>query len=458
MTIIFKWCATALLFSGLMLLPTDTLAERLDPEVSSEMARSGSARVTVLFDLPENLGSDRASRAQRMQAIEQLGGEIIAAAGPGFDLHRRFQLVSAVVGTVDAAGLDRLLDHPSVVSVGLDPDGAGHLDVARPLLGIDVVQAPPPAGLGITGENVKVVVMDSGIDLGNSDFAGAVEDEACFCLAGGAGCCPGGGISQFGAGAAQDDHGHGTWVSGHVLSRGADGPLGAAPAASLVAVKVLDSNNSFCCASDVTAAYDWVAANHPDAAVLNASLGTNALFAGECSSQQTWLTAMAQATAAVADNGTLMTASSGNDESTTGIGAPSCLGDVMAVGATYKQNYGTVSCSPPQVNPSVDDVTCFSNVTSQVEILAPGAFMETTDLGGGTATGLAGTSFSSPLVAGCAALVKAARPDSTGDQIRADLIASGKPIVDTRVGQTFPRVDCLKAVQILLFEDRFESP
>lgn len=433
-------------------------AERVDSAVRAQVKEFGQARVTVLFDI---VGADVRTvetRAERRQQIRHVGDELITAAGEGFRLHRRFQLVAGIVGTVDAPALARLERHPAVRAIGADPGGRGHLDVARPLLGIDEIHAAPPAGLGVTGENVKVVVMDSGIDLNNDDFTGAVVDEACFCLAGGSGCCPNGNTTQFGGGAAMDDHGHGTWVSGHVLSRGVDGPRGAAPDASLIALKVLDSNNSFCCASDVTAAYDWIAANHADAAVVNSSLGTNAVFGGECSEDTVWLEAMAAAVAENAMNGTLMTASSGNQEVVGSIEAPSCLGHVMAVGATYKEDIaGTVSCNTPQPSPGVDEVACFSNVSNELEILAPGAFMDTTALGGGTITGLAGTSFAAPLVAGCAALVKAARPIASDTEIRADLLASSVQVTDERIGLTFPRLDCLKTVGRLLFRDRFEA-
>ena len=451
------------LFLAAIVFGSAQASERIEAELAQALDREGSVRATILFEIDEAIETADLTRnqrqAQRMTAVRQVGDEIMSVAGEGFEMHRQFNLVSALVATLDRRALNRILSLTSVKSVGLDPGGTGHLDVARVLMGIDTVQAPPPAGLGFTGEDVKVVVMDSGIDSDNVDFTGALVDEACFC-SGGDGCCPDGTTTQTGSGSAEDDHGHGTWVSGHVLSRGNDGPLGAAPDAELVALKVLDSNNSFCCASDITAAYDWVATNHPDAAVLNASLGTNALFESECSSSTSWLQAIAQSTAAVRANGTLMTASSGNDESTDGIGAPSCLGDVMAVGATYKQDYGTVGCSTPQVDPSADDVTCFSNVSPEVEVLAPGAFLNAPDLGGGTAMGLAGTSFSAPLVAGCAALIKSADPSANDEQIRAALIGTGVAVLDERVGETFPRVDCLSAVQLFsfrIFEDRFQN-
>ncbi|MEM1080834.1 MAG: S8 family serine peptidase [Pseudomonadota bacterium] len=431
--------------------------ERVDSALDLELQHAGSARVTILFDAGDPADGTATGRADRQQQIRILADQIISTAGSGFELNRRFTLVSAVVGTLDRTTLDRVLSLPSVRAVGLDPSGSGHLDVARELLGINIIQAAPPKGLGIIGQNVKVVVMDSGIDSDSVDFGGVLLDEACFCSDSGAGCCPGGGTTQLGLGAAEDDHGHGTWVSGHVLSQGLDGPLGAAPAADLVAVKVLDSNNAFCCASDVTAAYDWIATNHPDADVLNASLGTNARFAAECSDDAAFLIAMAQATAAVRANGTLMTASSGNNLDINGLVAPSCLADVMAVGATYKQNY-SVGCAFPQAGSMVDDVACFSNASPELEILAPGAFMNTTDLGGGTITGIAGTSFASPLVAGCAALVKAAMPALTDDAIRSLLIKSGVPVQDDRNGETYPRLDCLRAVldTDVVFRDEFE--
>ena len=49
--------------------------------------------------------------------------------------------------------------------------------------------------------------------------------------------------------------------------------LGGAPDVSIVAVKVLHgSQQAFCCMSDIIAALDWVAANHPEVDVVNLSL------------------------------------------------------------------------------------------------------------------------------------------------------------------------------------------
>ena len=117
--------------------------------------------------------------------------------------------------------------------------------------------------LGITGEVKKDIFKSTDAASGN-------------------GCCPNGQTTQSGAGAAEDDNGHGTNVSGIITANGVVAPEGSAPEAGIVAVKVLDSSNGFCCTSDVIAALDWIFANRPDVDVVNMSLGTNVRFAGHC--------------------------------------------------------------------------------------------------------------------------------------------------------------------------------
>src|SRR4029453_16482682 len=96
-------------------------------------------------------------------------------------------------------------------------------------------------------------------------------------------------------------------------------PLGGAPDAEIVAVKVLDATNSFCCFSDVIAAMDWVRVNQPSVRVANLSLGRSALFTGNGA-------AAPPAYAAAVNNlraaGMLVTVSSGNQGSGPQIPAP----------------------------------------------------------------------------------------------------------------------------------------
>ena len=431
----------------------------IDAALDDLLRARGQASVVIVFEVTDApAASDRLGRNARRNVVRQRTDEILEMLGETFRVSRRFEIVSALAGRLEAEGLERLRRQSGILSVGLDVGGRGALVEAVPLLGMDQIQAAPPAGLGIDGSGVKVAVLDSGIDFTHPDFAGALQAEACFCANPDNGdCCPNGNPTQFGAGAAADDHNHGTWVTGHIMGQGGVAPVGAAPGASLVAVKVLDSNNGFYSTADVTAALDWVAVNHPDVDVVNASLGTFATFSTQCDNETSWTMAMSQAVAALTANDALVVASAGNQANTNGIEVPSCLGEVIAVGATYKENLTGTFSSCGDVDPQIDDVACFSNHSAQLEIVAPGALMTTTQLGGGVSPAVSGTSFGAPLVAGCAALIREAHPELTWQQVRKTMVRSNVLTVDDRVAATLPRLNCLNAITLDLLEDRFEA-
>lgn len=430
-------------------------AAGLPADVRSVLADEPQVRLVVLLNVAED--ELRGPVAGREQAIAEAGEEVLADLGEALTVHHRFIRVEALAVTVNAAGAHALAAHPRVRAISTDPGGFGHLDVSLPLVRVLPMHdfSQPPGGL--RGQGMKVAVIDTGLESGNADFADQLVDEACFCLAGGSGCCPNGGTTQFGEGAAADDHGHGTWVTGSMMSRGANAPIGPAPEATVVSVKVLDSNNSFCCASDVTAAFDWLAVNHADLAIVNASLGTGALFAGVCDASTVWLQAMWSAVQAVNDNGALVVASTGNQASATGIAAPTCLSNVLAVGATWKQDFeGSFSpfgCN--HVDPREDEVACFSNASAQVDVLAPGTLIATSGLGE-TTVAVYGTSFSSPITAGCATLLRQLQPGWSVAELRAALTTSGIVVEDTRNGLMFPRLDCLATIN-RIFADRLQG-
>lgn len=431
---------------------------RIEAGIDAELANLGEAGVVIIFEMPHSIAiADLSRRDERRQVVSERTDQILASLGAGFRLTHRFNLVSALAGRLDRHGLDTLRNLDGIVSVGLDQGGSGSLADAIPLLGIDDIQAAPPAGLGFDGTGIKVAVLDTGIDGSHPDFSGALQAEACFCANPNTGnCCPNGNATQVGTGAAADDHNHGTWVTGHIMGQGGVAPVGAAPGASLIAVKVLDANNSFWGSADITAAYDWLAVNHPDIGVVNASLGTNATFSTQCDGAQPWTQAMSQAVAALTANGALLVASTGNQAVTSGIQVPSCLGDVIAVGATWKDARTGSFFGCNDVDPAVDDVACFSNHSTELDILAPGVFMTTTQLGGGSSAEISGTSFASPLVAGCAALIRQAHPELSSAQVRQTMVQSNVHVVDDRVGLTYPRLDCRNAIMLELFRDRFQ--
>lgn len=241
---------------------------------------------------------------------------------------------------------------------------------------------------GITGSGVTIAVLDSGIDSTHPDLVGAVTYEACFLVNtfARASYCASGAPEQFGPGSGADEGGHGTLVSGVLASQGNEAPIGMAPDASLEAYKVTDSSGAMSL-SDPLFALDHIVDSRPDVDVVNISLGWSDEFGGDCSADFPFL---ADLVSMLTDRGTLVVASSGNESSTTGTSAPACIDDVVAV-------TGSEATSPTWVP--------FANVSPTVDVSAPGVGVVSSQLGGGTTT-VSGTSFSSPIVAGCIALMK----------------------------------------------------
>jgi subtilisin family serine protease len=312
---------------------------------------------------------------------------------------------------------------------------------------------------GLTGAGVKVAIIDSGIDTNHPDFAGRIVAQQCMCSGGLTGCCPNGLQTQSGAGAAEDDNGHGTNVAGIAAGGGSVALRGGAPAASIVAVKVLDAANGFSDLSDVIAGFDWVRVNHPDTAVLNASLGTFVLTSGSCDSV---FPAMAAAVNNLVSNGTMVFVSSGNNGSSTQMSSPACISNSFSVGAVWDAPATSrpfLGCTDSMITAMLP--ACFTNSNSTLDLFAPGVFLTSSGAGGGTST-YGGTSQASPLTAGCVAALRAWQPDATVAEIETALKASPVTVTDPKNGLSFPALDCLDAKTRLearprpVFNDGFE--
>ncbi|HKQ96236.1 MAG TPA: S8 family serine peptidase, partial [Candidatus Polarisedimenticolia bacterium] len=344
-------------------------------------------------------------------------------------------------GELSAAGLERLRRAPGVRRIDLDPPGHADLAQSVPLINADDVR-----NLGFTGEGVTVAIIDSGVDTDHPDLADDIVGQACFCSTGGA-CCPNGTDIQVGPGAAEDQLGHGTHVAGIITARGVVSARGVAPDASLVVVKIMAASNNFCCMSDVVAGLDWILDNHPEVKAINMSIGTFALYPGDCDSATADTLALADAINALRAHGTACFVSSGNEASGSAMSSPGCIAAALSVGSVYDANVGgvgTADCT--DATTFADKVSCFSNSDAQTDIFAPGGAITAPYLGGGTAT-LFGTSMSSPHGAGCAAILYQAVPTLTPATLEQNLEVTGHPVVDAKNGFTFPRIDCLAALQ-----------
>ncbi len=181
---------------------------KLGAGVVERLRREPRVRALVYFEAGESRGSARRARIQGLRDELERSGR---AAGE-LKVLRRFGVLSALALEADPAALERLAAHPAVLRIDPERPGGGSLNQARPLADVDEVQADSFLGTG-----VKVAVLDSGWASQHADLAGSAVGEACFCSGG---CCPSGASQQLGAGAAEDDHGHGTNVTGIVTATG----------------------------------------------------------------------------------------------------------------------------------------------------------------------------------------------------------------------------------------------
>lgn len=162
---------------------------------------------------------------------------------------------------------------------------------------------------------------------------------------------------------------------------------------------------------------------------MNMSLGGNPI-AGNCDgSNPAWTPVLDSVVAA----GVTVVASSGNEFASTGVSAPACLTDTVAVGA-LTSNFSTVAA--------------YSNSGSMLDIVAPGTSINSTDEGGGYLAAT-GTSMASPHVAGAVAVLKSAAPCLTPAQVR-DALDQGTEVVDSRNGISRPELDLAAAVSHVL--------
>jgi subtilisin family serine protease len=411
----------------------------IGPKVVSALDTAPTERVMIVFAAPLPVGRlhTPALRAIYQATVTAAADDILNLLGNEFVLRRRFQTVNALAGDITSQGLLILAAIPGVLKVDPDESGTGHLVEARALAKIDPVQA-----LGHTGEGVTVAVLDSGLQTSHPDLKDDLVAQQCFCSGG---CCPNGADTQSGAGSAEDNNGHGTNVAGIITSKGTIAPAGGAPDASIVAIKVLDGNNSFCCVSDIVAALDWVLNNRPDVDLVNASLGTFALYPGDCDSATADTMALSTAIQGLKDSGIPVFASSGNQASSTAMAAPACVANTISVGAVYDSSFGPSTFGCTDSTTAADKVTCFTNSDSATDLFAPGAPTTSTGMGSGIST-YYGTSQASPLAAACAADLMQAHPGMTPAELEKVLKASPARVTDPKNGLSYPRLDCKAAL------------
>ena len=405
----------------------------------------------------QDAGTRRIQR-QEIGAIQS----IIEKALPRRDSARITKLTSAPFMTmeVDADQLEALAAMPEVTDIQEDRVAWASLAQSVP-----VIQADDAWSAGYTGNGWAVAVLDNGVQTSHPFLQAAVVSEACYSTqntgAGEYSLCPDRVTASTTSGAASNcidaTYGnwacdHGTHVAGIAAGRGGNQTFaGVAKGSNLVPIQVFtydaSSGDSYAYFSDINRGLQRVIDLH-DAGVkiaaVNMSLGGGAYTSqGTCDSANLSTKALIDT---LKSKGIATVIASGNEYFTNAISAPGCISSAVSVGATWDTSGWTCNGS----SSALDKVACYSNTASFLDLLAPGSAIDASVPTNSYAT-YHGTSMATPHVAGCWALLKAAKPDATVDAIEAALKSTGKAVSDYRATSIVkPRIDCYAALNQLL--------
>jgi subtilisin family serine protease len=401
-------CIVAVVLAGVVASPL--AADRTQPVVETavfdQLAASTDGRVYVLVVLTKLRIEPSAPLATRMSAVDAVQDRVLSVLDPSeFQVVYRYKTFAALTGWINASGLAKLSANAEVRSIGLNGEVRMNLNVSVPFINADLVQN----NLGVTGAGVTIAVLDTGIDTDHADFVGNIAAGAQHFLDDGGDVGPG----------AEDDQGHGTNVSGIIAGNGTVAPVGVAPDADILAVKVLDEDGSGF-VSDIAAGIDYVVANagnYANLCAINMSLGGGQYEECPCDDEDSRTELEGAAIDAAVAAGIMVIVASGNSGWTDAMSAPGCLSNAVAVAAVYDQDLGREPDAGTYFDAfggSVADcfdaatfgdlIVCFSNRSPCNALAAPGRNILAAGMGGGTSN-FTGTSMASPHVAGVAALM-----------------------------------------------------
>lgn len=311
--------------------------------------------------------------------------------------------------------------------------------------GLQLVRAQDVWDIGATGNGEIVTVLDTGIDRTHPDF-------------GTAGNCQ---LAENDCGSANTDAaigttpaGHGTQVAGVIAAKTNNslGVAGIAPSSKIHSIRLTNYTN----AGQIQGFAD--AAAYGAASVINASFNLVDVFT-------TMDTLCAAIESAVMSEGVpiAIVVNAAGNQNINGASYPSRCNDLNA-GLIHKEMLITVSNSASIIHPNcgsanvdqrcaaaspADPAFLGSNYGAWVDIAAPGSMIRTTSIGN-TYASPTGTSFSSPMVAGAAAILKSCGVPL--EQIESTLKNSANvmvpyPLSGANPAGTTPRLDIYRALQ-----------
>lgn len=449
----------------------------IEPKVLAKLENQTQTRVIIKlkdkYKLPilKNKEEKREAINSLMESVNEIQSETLSKLPKlDFQLKRRLRLTNIVSGYITKEGLDKLRKDPNVeYIIASEKIGYGALPQSR-----GVIQSKQVNNiLDNMGEGEVVCVVDSGIAynhsyLGDCDVTGNINDRSCDKVIGGYDFVDDDTDPM-------DELGHGTHVAGIVA---ADGYIkGVAPKAELVAVRVIDENDS-ALPEDIAAGVEWCYLNASELDI-SVSVITMSLLVGTT----TYNSPCGNLYGIVSNINEARNlydipvfVCSGNLGKTDGVTRPACASGAVSVGATYDENkpprrplignfsdYYKNFANCYDDDPRKDDISCFTDRgDNSLDLLAPGIYITSTDIVSIT-NDRAGTSMATPHAAGAAALIihnqkkknKAYTPDIIEDALK----STGKQIYDSKTDANYPRINVYEAIKYVdLFDNYLSIP
>ncbi|WP_427127615.1 S8 family peptidase (plasmid) [Priestia megaterium] len=261
------------------------------------------------------------------------------------------------------------------------------------------VQAPDAWDVTTSNGNIKIAIIDTGVQLNHPELAIKLWPGYNFVE---------GNLNP------NDGNGHGTHVAGiaGALTENSLGIAGIAPSASIIPVRALDNSGNGTL-SNIANAITY--STNAGAKVINLSLGSSqGSITLENAINYAW------------NQGVVIVAAAGNEASNT-LTYPAAYQNVIAVAST-------------DINDQKSD---FSNYGTWVEVSAPGSTILSTYTGSYYAY-LSGTSMACPHVAGLAALLAAQGKNNV--QIKNTILSTCDPVPGTGSYWTYGRINANRAV------------
>ncbi len=332
-----------------------------------------------------------------------------------------YEFLSGMGASVDirVSEIKALSEEDTVAFVEAEGTAQILLSQSVPMINADDVWA-----MGYDGSNVKICIIDTGIDPNHCDFpSGKIVAWADY---------------VNGQPTPYDNHGHGTHVAS--IAAGAAPPYGVAKGASLMGAKVCTSSGS-CSVTAIISGIDFGVANGAD--VENISLGSTG---GDGTS------AVAQECNWAVDQGVVVVCAAGdNGPDCYTICTPGDATKVITVGACDK--FGALASFSSR-GPTTDG-------RMKPDIVAPGVSIYAAMKGTSCSdVSMSGTSMATPHIAGVAALMLDARGTATPLQIKYCLGATAidmcKPNKDNASG--WGLVDAFSAVNQIISNPNVSPP